>query len=101
MKIIVLTAIKEFESHTKKLLRSSGILAYTLTSVSGYKNLQDSASDQNWFSAGALEQDSVLCMVFALGDQVSLLMQKVEQFNASQQFESRLHLAVLHAEAHI
>ena len=55
MKIIVLTAIKEFESHTKKLLRSSGILAYTLTSVSGYKNLQDSASDQNWFSAGALE----------------------------------------------
>ncbi len=100
MKLLLITAIKEFEKNTKDILNHSGVKSFSYQYVKGYKNESDGSSD-NWFGASHAEIDSVLFTVFIEEKFVEEIYRKVEVFNAKQKSLSHIHVATLPIEKSI
>lgn len=100
MKLLLITAIQEFEKDVKKILNHSGVKSFSYQEVKGYKNETDGKSD-NWFVAEHSEIDSLLFSVFIEESMVAEIYKKVEIFNVQQTSLSRLHMATLPIEIFI
>lgn len=92
MKLLIITAIKEFEKNVKQILNHSGVQSFSYQSVKGYKNSSDSDSE-NWFGASHSEIDSLIFFVFVEEQFSEEIFKKVELFNAKQESLSHIHVA--------
>ncbi len=94
MKLLLITAIEEFENEIKQILKHSGVKSFSMQSVKGYKN--DSKNEhENWFGTDDVSIDSLLFMVFVNQESTEELYNKIEIFNKNQESLSRIHLAIL------
>ncbi|MFV0605820.1 MAG: hypothetical protein ACK5NK_08280 [Niabella sp.] len=100
MKLLLITAIHEYEKDVKQILNHSGVKSFSYQEVKGYKN-ESVGSSENWFGASHTEIDSLLFIVFIEAQFVTQIYQKVEQFNAKQDSLSHIHLATLGLERSI
>ncbi|WP_370476734.1 hypothetical protein [Tamlana flava] len=94
MKLILITAIEEFEKDVKKILSHSGVKSFSYQEVKGHKNDSDGTID-NWFASGHNEFNSLLFTVFVACECVEDIYKRVEKFNAKQESLSKIHLATL------
>lgn len=97
MKLLLITAIKEFEKNVKDILNHSGVKSFSYQYVRGYKNESD-GSTENWFGASHTEIDSVLFTVFVEEKHVDEIYRKAEVFNSNQKFLSHIHVATIQIE---
>ena len=79
MKLLMITAIREFEKNVKDILNHSGVKSFSYHYVKGYKNESDGSSE-NWFGASHTEIDSVL---FAVLSTRILLKKCIEKWSFS------------------
>ena len=100
MKLLLMTAIREFEKNVKDILNHSGVKSFSYQYVKGYKNESDGTAD-NWFGASHAEIDSVLFTVFVEARFVDEIYRKVEFFNSKQKTLSHIHVATLELEKSI
>ncbi len=100
MKLLLITCIEEFEKDVKKILNLSGVKAFTLQSVQGYKNNSESELD-NWFSSDQVAIDSLLFTVFIQEKYLDEIIKEIETFNAGQTTLSKMHLASFNIEKSI
>ncbi len=98
MKLLLITAIKEFESEIKNILVKSGAKSFTYNSVKGYKNGTESNVSDNWFASSYAETDSLLFTVFVQKENTPLILKKIEEFNAEQKTLSKVHIALINLE---
>lgn len=98
MKLVIITAISEFEKEVKKILKESKVLSYSYREVKGYRDSTEEAVETNWFGAEMNETQSVLFYALVPHENVSLLMNLVNQFNEKQEAKSHIHIAVLNVE---
>ena len=98
MKLLLITAIKEFEKEVKNILVKSGSKSFTHSEVKGFKNDERSTSSSNWFASAYSEIDSLLFTVFVPKENTPLIIQKIEEFNSGQETLSKLHIALINLE---
>ena len=98
MKLIHITAVKEFEKKVKDILLHSGVQAFSYGEVRGFKANSSVSSAENWFASSGVETDSFIFTVFADDEVLEKIAERIRKFNTQQEFESRIHLAAVAVE---
>ena len=62
MKLLLITAIEEFEKDVINILKNSRVKAFSYQSVKGFKNEKNEM--KNWFGKDDIAVDSLLITVF-------------------------------------
>ena len=101
MKLLLITTIKEFEKNVKDLLVHSGVSVFSYTAVKGYKAEGKEASAGNWFASDVTESNSLMFMAFVEDEKMDEVCGKVKNFNAKQEFQSKVHVVTLNIEKSI
>ncbi|PZX94744.1 hypothetical protein DOS84_04110 [Flavobacterium aquariorum] len=98
MKLLLITAVKEFEKEIKQLLKKAAVHSFSYQEVKGFKNNTVEAVESNWFGSEMNETDSILFYAFTAKEKVNALFELVEYFNMEQESVSHIHIAVLNIE---
>ena len=98
MKLVLITAIAEFEKDIKKMLKEAKVKSYSYKEVKGFRDASEENIESNWFGSEMNETDSVVFYAFILQQNIDILFDEVTQFNKYQETISKVHLAVLSLE---
>lgn len=98
MKLVIITAIKEFEKDIKLQLKKAHVKTFSFRDVTGYRDSTEDAVESNWFSTEMNQTESILFYAFVKEEHVDLLFELIEDFNKQQQSLSHIHVAVVNIE---
>ena len=98
MKLVLITAIAEFEKDVKNMLKEAKVKSYSYKEVKGFRDASEENIESNWFGSEMNETDSVVFYAFILQQNLETLFDEVTQFNKNQETISKVHLAVLSVE---
>lgn len=100
MKLIVLTAVSAYETNIKELLQKSSIPQYSFHKVTGFRDSTLESVPNNWFASELNENESILFFAFVPESLVDPLFEQLNEFNASLEAKSKIHLFVSPIEKH-
>ncbi len=98
MKLLIITAIADFDKDIKKMLKQAAVKTFTYKDVKGFNNISEQSIESNWFGSEITETESILYYTFVKKENVDLFFELVKQFNINQESLSRVHVAVLNIE---
>ena len=98
MKLLLITAVKEFEKDIKLILKKAQVKSFSYKDVKGFKDNSEDVLEANWFAANEQEMESILFYAFVNEEKVDGLFDRVKEFNTDQVSKSNIHLAVLNIE---
>ena len=98
MKLVVITAIAEFEQDVKKMLKEAKVKSYSYRDVKGFRDASEENVESNWFGTEMNEIDSVVFYAFISLENTDTLFGLVKTFNTHQETQSHIHLAQLSVE---
>ena len=98
MKVVLITAIAEFEKDVKKMLKEAKVKSYSYRDVKGFRDASEEGVESNWFGSEMNETDSVVFYAFILQQNLDTLFEEVNKFNKEQKTISKVHLAVFSVE---
>lgn len=98
MKLLVITAVEAFEKDIKQLLKQSGLSHFSYQPVMGYRDASQEALGTNWFASEMNEAESVVFYAFVKKEMADSLFALVDGFNAREESQSKVHVAVLNIE---
>ncbi|WP_264559396.1 hypothetical protein [Flavobacterium sp. N2270] len=98
MKLLILTAIKEFEKEIKQQLKKAEVTTFSYKDVIGFRDSTEDALESNWFSAEMNQSQSILFYAFVKKENVDRLFESINDFNTKQETLSHIHVAVLNIE---
>ncbi len=100
MKLVLITAIEEYEIQVKLFLKNSGVKSYSVQTVMGFHN-QDQENTQNWFASEDVPTNSVLFTILIQEHLVNEIHSLIEKFNQKQEVLSQIHFASLAIEQYM
>lgn len=100
MKLLIITAVKEFKNQIVKIILASGADVFSYFPTVGYKDISTLGFQENWFGSEVHENESLIFMAFATKEQVDSIFERVQDFNKSEEFSSKVHLATVNLERH-
>jgi nitrogen regulatory protein PII len=98
MKLVLITAIAEFEKDVKKMLKDAKVKSYSYRDVKGFRDSSEENVESNWFGSEMNETDSVVFYAFILQQNLDALFDEVTEFNKKLESISKVHLAVFAVE---
>ena len=98
MKLVVITAIREFANDIKLQLKKAEVKTYSYKEVIGYRDSTEDAVESNWFSSEMNQTESIVYFAFVKKDKVEMLFDQIVEFNSKQKTLSHIHVAVLNIE---
>ncbi len=98
MKLLLITAVSEFENDIKQILKKVQVKSYSYKNVKGFKDNSEDDMEANWFATSMQETESVLFYTFVKEEKVDGLFEMVKDFNNVQVSKSNIHIAVLNIE---
>lgn len=98
MKLLIITAVIDFENEIKQMLKKAHVKTFTYKEVRGFTDLSEEAIESNWFAGDMNETESILFYAFVKKENIDLLFGLVTEFNEKQETLSNIHIAVLHIE---
>jgi nitrogen regulatory protein PII len=98
MKLLLITAVREFEKDIKQILKKAQVKSFSYKDVKGFKDNSEDALEANWFATNMQETESILFYAFVKEDKVDGLFDMVKEFNTDQVSKSHIHVAVLSIE---
>lgn len=98
MKLVVITAIREFANDIKLQLKKAEVKTYSYKEVIGYRDSTEDAVESNWFSSEMNQTESIVFFAFVKKDKVEMLFDQINKFNSNQKTLSHIHVAVLNIE---
>lgn len=98
MKLLVITAIKEFKKDILKMLKEAGVRNFSYREVTGFQDSSEDRVDLNWFASDMNENESILFYAFVSKENVESFFNLVQIYNSMQGNKSRVHVAVLNIE---
>ncbi|WP_449399065.1 hypothetical protein [Chryseobacterium wanjuense] len=99
MKLLLITAVEEFETAVIDILKHSGIRSFSYQSVKGYRNNGNDL--ERWFSTEHLSVDSLLFTVFVEDTLVDNLFEKMGTLNSEFETLSKVHVASVSLEKYL
>ena len=98
MKLVVITAIAEFEKDIKKMLKEAKVKSYSYRDVIGFRDASEESVGDNWFGSELNETESIVFYAYISKENVTVLFDLMNKFNAHQESASHVHLAVVAVE---
>lgn len=98
MKLLVITAIKEFKKDILHMLREADVKNFSYKEVTGFRDSSQDAVESNWFASELNESESILFYAFVKKESVELFFNLAGVFNSAQENASRIHIAVVNIE---
>lgn len=98
MKLLIITAIAEFEKDIKKLLKNAKVATFSYRNVMSYKDVSEEFLESNWFASEMNETESLLFYALVPKEKVDFFFQLVADFNAQQTTKAQVQVAVLNIE---
>lgn len=98
MKLLIITAITEFEKDIKSMLKKASVKAFSYRKVTSYRDVSEEFIESNWFASEMNETESLLFYAFVKKENVDLLFQLVADFNAKQETKAQVNVASLNIE---
>jgi hypothetical protein len=98
MKLVLITAIAEFEKDVKKILKAAQVKSYSYKDVKGFRDASEEGVETNWFGTELNETESIVFYAFIVQQNLDALFEEVSIFNAQQKTVSKVHLAVFSVE---
>lgn len=85
MKLIIITAVKEYEDSVFKLLKTAGIEHFSGSAIDGYKTVPTVLMESSWFPSDKAGAASSLFFSFTEEEKVDALFNAIERFNSELQ----------------
>lgn len=98
MKLLLITAVAEFETAVKQILKKAQVKTFSYREVTGCRNTSEDAIESNWFGTEMNENNSILFYAFVPKENVDLVFNFITEFNIEQETLSDIHYAVLNIE---
>ena len=98
MKLVVITAIREFANDIKLQLKKAEVKTYSYKEVIGYRDSTEDAVESNWFSSEMNQTESIVFFAFVKKGKVEMLFEQINKFNSNQKTMSHIHVAILNIE---
>lgn len=98
MKLLIITAVLEFEKDIKQILKKAHVNTFTYKEVRGFTDLSEEAIESNWFAGNMHETESILFYAFVKKENIDLLFNLINDINEKQETKSNIHIAVLNIE---
>ena len=98
MKLLIITAILDYDKDIKLMLNKSHVKTFTYKKVKGFTDISEEAIESNWFATDMNERESILFYAFVKKENIDPLFDLVNDFNAKQVTKSNIHIAVLNIE---
>ena len=98
MKLLLITAVAEFENEVKQILIKAKVKTFSYREVTGYRNTSEDAIESNWFGTEMNENESIMFYAFVEKENVDLGCNAITEFNAKQETLSHIHFAVINIE---
>ena len=98
MKLLFVTALKEYSEDITLIFKKANIHIYSATDTIGFKDGNESNLLDNWFSSGEAKFDSVFVFSFTTEEHVDVAMQLIKEHNTTSQSEFPIRAFVLPVE---
>ncbi len=98
MKLLLITAVSEFENEVKQILNKAQVKTFSYREVTGYRNTSEDAIESNWFGTERNENESIMFYAFVEKENVDAVFNAIGIFNSKQETLSHIHSAVLNIE---
>ncbi len=96
MKLLLITAVEEFEAEVIDILKHSGVKAFSYQSVKGFKS--NGNNIDNWFPSEYLSVDSLLFTIFSDCNCIDDIYKSINEFNKKQETVSQIHIVTINSE---
>lgn len=100
MKLLILTAVRTFENEVRKILETEGVLSYSYTTVTGYRDSTQDSVSRNWFATEMNKAESILFFAFVSEEISNRVFGAVEELNMTCDLRSKVHIMISPIEKH-
>ncbi len=94
MKLLIITSVKTFEDKVKKLLADNGVITYSYSSVTGYRDSTQESMSRNWFATEMNKTESLLFFAFVSAETSEKIFEAIEELNKTCDIHSKVHIAI-------
>lgn len=101
MKLVIVTAVEEFEKDVIKLFKNANIENFSSSDIDGYKNESSLVMTSNWFSVGKSGNESSLFFSFTDDEHIDNLFHLIKEYNEKVETNNPLKAIVLPIEKFI
>ncbi len=98
MKLLIITAVKEFGLEVKKQLKENGVQTYSYREVTGFRDSTMDAVETNWFATEMNETTSLLFFAFVTEQQTESILLELNRFNLTCEVHSKIHASIVPIE---
>lgn len=98
MKLVLITAIAEFDKEIKKMLKEAKVKSYSYRDVKGFRDASEENVEDNWFGSEMNETESIAFYAFLPKENIDNLFELIEKFNKNLETLSHIHIAVFAVE---
>jgi nitrogen regulatory protein PII len=95
MKLLIITAVAQFENEVKQILKKAQIKTFSYREVTGYRNTSEDAIESNWFGTEMNENESILFYAFVENEKIDSVFNAIDEFNAKQETLSHIHSVII------
>lgn len=101
MKLVIVTAVEEFQKDVLKLFKDANIESFSSSDIDGYKNVPSVLRTSSWFPSEQGGNESHLFFSFTDDEHVNMLFNLIEVFNTNLETNNPIKAVVLPIEKHI
>lgn len=99
MKLLIVTAVEEFQKDVLKLFKKAGIEAFSTSEIDGYKNANNSVvATQSWFPGEKGGSESLMVFSFAPEEKIDPFFELVIQYNNNLETNNPVRVVVVPIE---
>tara|TARA_R110002051_G_scaffold324743_1_gene423395 strand:- start:70 stop:375 length:306 start_codon:yes stop_codon:yes gene_type:complete len=101
MKLVLVTAVEEFEKDVLKIFKKANIENFSSSDIDGYKNTPSLLMASNWFSATKSGNESIMFFSFTNKEKIDGLFMIIEEFNNNLETNNPIRAVVVPIEKFI
>lgn len=101
MKLLIVTAVGEYQEKVLKLFRKSNIESFSGSDIDGYKHVNSFKMRSSWFPSVSAGADSSMFFSFTEEDRIDAFFKAVKEFNENLETNNPIRAVVVPIERHV
>lgn len=101
MKLLIVTAVEQFEADVLKLFKKANIENFSSSDIDGHKNGSSLLMASNWFSAGKSGSESSMFFSFTDDERIESIFVLIKEFNTTIETNNPIKAVVVPIEKFI
>jgi hypothetical protein len=101
MKLVIVTAVEEFQTAILKLFKNANIENFSSLEIDGHKNATSVLMASSWFSGQKVGNESSLLFSFTEDENIDTLFNLIKEFNKNLETKNPIKGVVVPIERYI